>query len=285
MKSIELRFLIEVQVDPTWSNKFWVCLWIWDPKIKPMVYHKFPYQNGTEWPPFPYVVAFKLMKHWNTPYRKYTRNSPWLIPSRKLTDRPWKWRFLRDQSSKPYGKGLSQASGPWTPTSLGGCRHKYNKPRKDVEKLKTWRFSERHHIQSYTYILIMLETLCGIFFGVPNGSHTSYKSSTEYRYGMYGRWLQNESKYQYENDWGGSKISKMTSQFVCWLMVSPCFNPKKIPKGSGILIPSSGFNRQLHRELPGIPCSEELPGSLVVVGHQHVPALWICVPGPKWCFV
>lgn len=96
MKSIELRFFIEVQVDPTWSNKFWVCLWIWDPP-NPWFIISFPVKmaqidhdprlpqpdvtRGTSAlkhqipkmqklpkdAPFPYVVTFKLMNHWNTP--------------------------------------------------------------------------------------------------------------------------------------------------------------------------------------------------------------------------
>lgn len=192
--------------------------------------------------------------------------------------------FVTDLPRLMEGSGLSQASGLWTPTSLGGCRHN-NKPRKDVEKLwKPGGFQKDIN----TYILIMLETLCGIFCGVPMGSHTSYKSSTECRYGMYGRWLQNESKYQYF--WLRWIENEQPIRESCWLMVSPCFNPKKKTKSSGILIPSSlGFESQ-----PAAPGTAWHPlpffRGTAWQSHSGGPPACACAldmpPGPpKWCFV
>ena len=78
----------------------------------------------------------------------------------------------------------------------------------------------------------------------------------------------------------------MTSQFVSMLVDGfTMFQPEKKKKQKlrdpHPIIPRVSIPASCTAN--GIPCpsSEELPGSLVVVGHQHVPALWICVPGPK----
>lgn len=65
------KFIYEIHWTPffdSWSTsrsnmtqQVWSLSLNLGPKIKPMVYHKFPSQNGTEWPPFPYVAAFKLI--------------------------------------------------------------------------------------------------------------------------------------------------------------------------------------------------------------------------------
>ena len=125
-------------------------------------------------------------------------------------------------------------------------------PGKMSKSLKTWRFSERHHIHGLTYyILIMLETLCGIFFGVPIHHTSPAQNIGTACMGDGCRMSQSTSTKMTEVDrkWPANS-------WVCWLMVSPCFNPKKKKtkaQGSSSHHPS-GFNpSQLHRQWHPLP--------------------------------
>ena len=180
---------------------------------------------------------------------------------------------------------VSGRQHPWE-----GSRHKYNKPRKDVEKL--WKPGDVQKDIIYIYIsYIHTSWWCwkhcaASFLGFPwfPIHHTSPAQNVGTAcMGDGCRMSQSTSTF----DWGGSK---MTSQFVShvgwWFHHVSTRKKKPKAQGSSSHHPSGLNPSQLHRQWHPLPFFRGTAWQ----SHSGGPPACACAldmpPGPpKWCFV